>query len=74
MIGYILTPQQKEEIQGKKYTPYQCINCVQDIDGIWFTFLTEEDKAIIATTDFNWLLECEQLEYIPPVPVDPFEN
>jgi hypothetical protein len=47
---------------------------VQDINGIWFTFFTDEDKAIIATTDIAWIFECEQMEYIPPIPVNPFDN
>ena len=67
MIGYKLTENQKNFIQNKFFNPNQFINCVQDINGIWFTFLTEDDKAIIATTDFNWLLECEQEEYTPPI-------
>lgn len=67
MIGYKLTENQKEFIQNKFYTQQQFFNCVEDINGIWFTFLTDDDKAIIATTDFNWLLECEQKEYIPPI-------
>jgi hypothetical protein len=68
MIGYILTIQEKESIQGKEYAPYQFFNCVQDIDGVWFTFLTDEDKVIIAATEYSWLLECPQGEYIAPVP------
>jgi hypothetical protein len=47
---------------------------VQDINGIWFTFLTDKDKAIIATTDIAWILECEQMEYIPTIPVNPFNT
>lgn len=74
MIGYKLTENQKNFINNKFYTPHQFINCVEDINGIWFTFLTDDDKAIIATTDFNWLLECEQIEYIPPIPNNPFNN
>ncbi len=74
MIGYKLTENQKNFIQNKFYTLHQFINCVQDINGIWFTFLTNNDKAIIATTEFNWLLECEQVEYIPPIPINPFNN
>lgn len=72
MIGYKLSENQKDFIQNKFYTSHQFINCVQDINGIWFTFLTDEDKAIIATTDFNWLLECEEVEYVPPIPINPF--
>jgi hypothetical protein len=74
MIGYKLTETQKDDIHFKSYTPHQFINCVQDINGIWFTFFTDEDKVIIATTDMSWVLDCLQEEYIPPIPVNPFEN
>jgi PAB1-binding protein PBP1 len=67
MIGYKLTENQKNFVQNKFYTQHQFINCVQDINGIWFTFFTDEDIAIIETTEINWLLECPQEEYVPPV-------
>ena len=68
MIGYKLTTAQKEDIQGKEYAPYQAFNCVQDINNIWFTFLTDEDKILIANTEYSWLLDCTQAEYVPPIP------
>ena len=74
MIGYKLNENQKNFIQNKFYTQHQFFNCVQDINGIWFTFLTEDDKAIIALTDIAWLLECEQIEYIPPIPINIFNT
>ena len=74
MIGYKLTENQKNFIDKKFYTNIQFIVCVQDINGIWFTFLTDDDKEIIATTDFNWLIECPQEEYIPPIPTNPFNT
>jgi hypothetical protein len=74
MIGYKLTENQKNFVQNKFYTPHQFINCVKDINGIWFTFFTDEDKAIIVTTDISWILECEQMEYIPPISINPFDN
>lgn len=74
MIGYKLNENQKNYIQAKNYAPYQLFNCVQDVNGIWFTFLTEDDKAIIATTDFNWLLECEQEEYTPAILILPYNT
>lgn len=67
MIGYKLTIEQKINIQGKEYAPYQAFNCVQDINNIWFTFLTDEDKILIANTEYSWLLECPQAEYVPPI-------
>jgi PAB1-binding protein PBP1 len=74
MIGYKLTENQKNFVQNKYYSQHQFINCVQDINGIWFTFFTDEDKAIISTMDIAWILECEHIEYIPPIPINPFDN
>ncbi|MFY7884563.1 MAG: hypothetical protein ACOVOV_06940 [Dolichospermum sp.] len=68
MIGYVLTIEQKEDIQGKEYAPYQIFNCVQDINDVWFTFLTNYDKISIIRTEYKWLLSCPQGEYIPPPP------
>ena len=68
MIGYILTIEQKDDIQGKEYAPYQVFNCVQDINDIWFTFLTDDDKRAIIGTQYEWLLSCPQGEYVPPLP------
>jgi hypothetical protein len=67
MIGYALTKTQKEIIQGQKYAPFQCFNCVKDINDIWYTFLTEKDSEIIAETKYNWLLDCLQSEYVPSI-------
>jgi len=67
MIGYKLTVEQKEIIQGQFYAPYQFINCVQDINNDWFTFFTNEDKSIIETSEYAWVLDCTQEEYVPPV-------
>ncbi|MFY8167081.1 MAG: hypothetical protein ACOVJ8_10835 [Sediminibacterium sp.] len=66
MIGYILTETQKDEIQGQYYAPFEIFNCVQDIDGVWFTFFTDDDKRAIIGTQYEWLLSCPQGEYIPP--------
>jgi hypothetical protein len=69
MIGYKLTPEQKEDIQGQQYAPYQIFNCVQDINEVWFTFLTDQDKRAIIGTQYEWLLLCPQEEYVPAEPI-----
>lgn len=71
MIGYILSNLQKDDIQGKEYAPYQTFNCVQDINDVWFTFLTDDDKRAIIGTQYEWLLSCPQGEYVPK-PSPPF--
>ena len=56
MIGYILTITQKELIQGVEFAPYESFNCVQDIDGVWFTFLSDQQKVEILNTEWSWIL------------------
>ena len=68
MIGYTLTPEQKDLIQGQYYTASQFFNCVQDINGVWFLFLSEQDKEQIANIDWNWILDLPEEEYLPPIP------
>ena len=74
MIGYILTTEQYQQIQGQYYSPSQFFNCVQDINDVWFLFLSEQDKEEIALTNWAWVLELPQGEYVPkPSPPFPFE-
>jgi len=68
MIGYTLTPEQYQAVQGQYINPYQFINCVQDIDGNWFFFGNEQDKEAFGNTEFMWLFDLPQAEYIPPPP------
>jgi hypothetical protein len=69
MVGYILTELEKDSIQNKEYAPYQLFHCVQDINNVWFTFLTSEDEILIADTEYNWILNCTTDEYVPPIPL-----
>jgi hypothetical protein len=71
MIGYTLTPEQYNQVQGQFYTPYEFFNCVQDIDGTWFLFLSDQDKQQILNTEWAWLLTLPEAEYVPP-PAPPF--
>lgn len=67
-IGYILTNEQKDQVQGQYYTPYQFFNCVADINGVWFLFLSDEDKPEVEASQYAWVLKCPQGEYVPPTP------
>lgn len=73
MIGYILTTEQYIELENKFYTPFQFFNCVQDINDVWFLFLSEQDKEEIALTNWAWVLELPTGEYIPK-PSPPFDE
>ena len=72
MIGYKLTIDQKNSIQQVKFADAQAFNCVQDINDVWFTFLTEQQIPFIEGTQFEWILNCEQSEYVPPIIISPF--
>lgn len=71
MIGYILTPEQYNQVQGQYYSEYQFFNCVLSIDNVWFLFLSDEDKTVVSTTKWNWILSLPEGEYVPP-PSPPF--
>ena len=68
MIGYILTPEQKELIQGQYFATDIFFNCVADINGIWFLFLSEQDIPLVEASQYAWTLDLPQGEYTPPPP------
>jgi hypothetical protein len=67
-IGYTLSENEYTQVQGQYYTEYQFFNCVLSIDNVWFLFLSDEDKQVVATTEWAWILDLPQAEYIPPPP------
>lgn len=73
MIGYILTETEKDAIQGKEFAPFQRFNCVQDINDVWFNFVTEQQIPLVEASQYAWVLECPQGEYVPKPTPDPFE-
>lgn len=72
MIGIKLTTEQKNAIQGQFYNDNCFFNCVQDINGDWFLFLSESDKAELLNTEFSYLLSLQELEYVAPIIENPF--
>lgn len=68
MIGYILTIKQKEEIHLKEFAPYEQFYCVQDINNIWFNFVSDQQIPQIEASQYAWLLTLPQGEFIPPLP------
>ena len=65
MIGYTLSQEQYDQVQGQFYTPYEFFNCVQDINDVWFLFLSDQDKAQIEGTEWAFILDLPTGEYIP---------
>jgi hypothetical protein len=74
MIGYILTEQQYQEIQGKEFAPFERFNCVQDINDVWFNFVTEQQIPLVQESQYDWVLDLPQGEYIPKPTPNPFDE
>ena len=72
MNGVKLTIEQKNAIQGVFCNENTFFNCVQDINGDWFLFLSESDKSELLNTNFEYLLNLTEFEYVPPVIENPF--
>lgn len=68
MIGYILTNEQYNEIQGQYFATDIFFNCVSDINGVWFLFLSEQDIPLVESSQYAWVLDLPQGEYTPPPP------
>jgi hypothetical protein len=74
MIGYILTTDQKNEIQGKEFAPFECFNCVEDINDVWFNFVSDQQIPKVKKTPYAWVLNLPQGEYIPKPTPNPFDE
>jgi len=74
MIGYILTQEQYQEIQSQEFAPYQHFNCVQNINDIWFNFVTEQQIPLVQESQYAWVLDLPTGEYIPKPTPNPFNE
>lgn len=64
MEGRIVTNQQAQELQGVFFNADTFFNFVQDINNVYFLFLSESDIIDIAKTEYAYLLN---------IPLSPFE-
>jgi len=64
--GRIVTTEQAEQLQGIFIDSDTFFNFVQDINGIYFLFLSEQDEADIAQTEYAPLLKIPLSPYTPP--------
>jgi hypothetical protein len=71
MIGYKLTIEQKNAIQGVFYNENTFFNCVQDLYGDWFLFLSTDDIIQINNSEFDFLISLPTFEYIAPTIENP---
>jgi hypothetical protein len=74
MIGYILTQEQYQEIQGQEFAPFERFNCVQDINDVWFNFVTEQQIVQVEASEYAWVLTLPTGEYIPKPTPFPFNE
>lgn len=64
--GRIVTNEQAEQLQGVFIDSDTFFNFVQDINGVYFLFLSEQDEVDILPTKYAYLLEIPLSPYIPP--------
>jgi hypothetical protein len=72
MNGIKLTTTQKEQLQGVYFAENIFFNCVQDINGDWFVFISEDDKLYLIDSEFEWLNSETEVTYVPPIIENPF--
>jgi hypothetical protein len=74
--GRIVTNETAQELQGVFFDSDTFFNFVQDINDVYFLFLSEQDAADIANTEYNYLLEIplSPFEPKPNPPFPPIEN
>ena len=73
MEGRIVTNQQAQDLQGVFIDTDTFLNFVQDINDIYFLFLSEQDEVDISNTPYAYLLEIPLSPFTPkPTPPIPF--
>lgn len=68
MEGRIVTNEQAADLQGVFIDNDTFFNFVQDINGVWFLMLSEQDEIDIAQTEYDYLLDIPLSPYTPPPP------
>ena len=65
MEGRIVTNQTAEQLQNVFFDNETFFNFVQDINDVYFLFLSVDDEQSLITTEYAYLLEIPLSEYIP---------
>ena len=64
--GRIFTNEQANQLQGVFIDSDTFFNFVQDINGVYFLFLSEQDEIDVAQTQYAYLLDIPLSPYTPP--------
>jgi hypothetical protein len=67
-LGRQVTIETAENLQGVFIDSDTFFNFVQDINGNYFLFLSQQDEIDVSKTEYAYLLEIPLTEYIPPPP------
>lgn len=73
MEARIVTNQQAQELQGVFFDSNTFFDFVQDINDIYFLFLSESDEFDIALTEYAYLLDIPLSPFEPKPTPPPFE-
>lgn len=70
MKGRIVTQETVNELENVFFNSDTFFHFVQDINDLWFLFLTEQDEIDISKTEYAYLLELPLVEFVPkPKPI-----
>jgi hypothetical protein len=64
--GRIVSNETVQSLQGVFFDSDTFFNFVQDINGVYFLFISEQDEQDIAKTEYNYLLQIPLSQYTPP--------
>jgi hypothetical protein len=68
MQAVLLTQEQKQQIEGRKFTTDSYFLPIEDADGNWVVSDVEQD--LCTNPDFDWIKHCPRIEYNPkPIPM-----
>jgi hypothetical protein len=73
MEGRIVTNQTAEDLQGVFFDSDTFFNFVQDINDVYFLFLSLEDEQSLIVTEYAYLLEIPLSPFEPKPTPPPFE-
>ena len=65
MQGRIVTNQQAEQLQGVFFDSDTFFNFVQDINDVYFLFLSSSDATDISVTEYAYLLDIQLSQFTP---------
>ena len=68
----LLTQEQKQQIEGKKFMIDQYFLPLEDADGNWAVTVFEQENC--THPDFQWIKQCPKIEYKPKPMPNPFEQ